>query len=126
MRGAGTDTGGGSLGPGLVVDLSRHLRKVIAIGPEHVVVEPGVVLDVLNAQLAPLGRRLEPIPSDCDVTTVGGMIAVDAAGARSMRYGSIGDQVDRLAGRLRAGRGGRPGVRAVAGISRPSRPTSRT
>ena len=62
VRGAGTDTGGGSLGPGLVVDLSRHLRKVIAIGPEHVVVEPGVVLDVLNAQLAPLGRRLEPIP----------------------------------------------------------------
>jgi len=96
MRGAGTDTGGGSLGPGLVVDLSRHLRKVIAIGADHVVVEPGVVLDVLNAQLAPLGRRLEPIPSDGDVSTVGGMIAVDAAGARSLRYGSIGDQVDRL------------------------------
>jgi len=96
VRGAGTDTGGGSLGPGLVVDLSRHLRKVISIGPDHVVVEPGAVLEGLNARLAPLGRRLEPIPSDCDVTTVGGMIAVDAAGARSLRYGSIGDQVDRL------------------------------
>jgi FAD/FMN-containing dehydrogenase/Fe-S oxidoreductase len=96
VRGAGTDTGGGSLGPGLIVDVSRHLRKIIAIGPDHVVVEPGVVLDVLNAQLAPLGRRLEPIPSDSDVTTVGGMIGVDAAGPRSMRYGSIGDQVDRL------------------------------
>ena len=96
LRGAGTDTGGGSLGPGLVVDLSRHLRKIIAIGPEHVVVEPGVVLDVLNSQLAPLGRRLEPVPSDSDVTTVGGMIGVDAAGARSMRHGSIGDHVERL------------------------------
>jgi FAD/FMN-containing dehydrogenase/Fe-S oxidoreductase len=95
-RGAGTDTGGGSLGPGLVIDLSRHLRKVIAIGTDHVVVEPGVVLDAVNAQLAPLGRRVEPIPDDCDVTTVGGMIAVDAAGARSLRYGSIGDHVDRL------------------------------
>jgi FAD/FMN-containing dehydrogenase/Fe-S oxidoreductase len=95
-RGAGTDTGGGSLGSGLVVDLSQHLRKVIAIGADHVVVEPGVVLEGLNARLAPLGRRIEPIPSDCDVTTVGGMIAVDAAGARSLRYGSIGDQVDRL------------------------------
>jgi FAD/FMN-containing dehydrogenase/Fe-S oxidoreductase len=95
-RGAGTDTGGGALGPGLVIDLSRHLRKIIAIGPEHVVVEPGVVFDVLNAQLAALGRRLQPAPSDGDVTTVGGMIAVDAAGARSSRYGSIGDQVDRL------------------------------
>jgi FAD/FMN-containing dehydrogenase len=96
MRGAGTDTGGGALGPGLVVDLSRHLRKVISIGPDHVVVEPGVVLEGLNARIAPMGRRLEPIPSDSDVTTVGGMIAVDAAGARSLRYGSIGDQVDRL------------------------------
>jgi len=96
VRGAGTDTGGGSLGAGLVVDLSRHLRKVISIGPEHVVVEPGVVLDALNARLAPLGRRLEPVPSDSDVTTVGGMIGVDAAGLRSIRHGSMGDQVDRL------------------------------
>ena len=96
VRGAGSDTGGGSLGPGLIVDLSRHLRKLIAIGAEHVVVEPGVVLDVLNAQLAPLGRRLEPIPSGSDVTTIGGMIGVDAAGGRSMRYGSTGDQVDRI------------------------------
>jgi FAD/FMN-containing dehydrogenase/Fe-S oxidoreductase len=96
VRGAGTDTGGGALGSGLVIDLSRHLRKVIAIGPEHVVVEPGVVLDVLNAQLAPLGRRLEPVPNDSDVTTIGGMIGVDAAGGRSMRYGSTGEQIDRL------------------------------
>ena len=96
VRGAGTDTGGGSLGPGLIVDLSRHLRKVMAVGPEHVVVEPGVVLDSLNAQLAPLGRRLEPIPGGSEVTTVGGAIGVDAAGGRSMRYGSIGDQLDRI------------------------------
>jgi FAD/FMN-containing dehydrogenase/Fe-S oxidoreductase len=95
-RGAGTDTGGGSLGPGLVIDFSGHLRRVIAIESDHVVVEPGVVLDSLNAQLAPLGRRLEPIPNDSDVTTVGGMIAVNSAGMRSMRYGSIADHVQRL------------------------------
>src|SRR5262249_27706206 len=72
-RGAGTDTGGGALGPGLVVDLSRHLRRVIALGDQHVVVEPGVVPDRLNAQLAPLGRRLEPISPNADVNTIGGM-----------------------------------------------------
>jgi FAD/FMN-containing dehydrogenase/Fe-S oxidoreductase len=96
VRGAGTDTGGGSLGHGLVVDLSRHLRQVISIGSEHVVVEAGVVLDALNAQLAPLGRRLEPVTHNSDVMTVGGMIAVDAAGPRSLKYGSTADQVDRL------------------------------
>jgi FAD/FMN-containing dehydrogenase/Fe-S oxidoreductase len=95
-RGAGTDTGGGALGDGLVVDLSRHLRRIITTGAEHVVVEAGVVPDLLNAQLAPLGRRLEPMPYESDVTTIGGLIAVDAAGGRSMRYGSTGDQVDRL------------------------------
>ena len=93
-RGAGTDTGGGSLGSGLVVDLSCHLRKVMEIGAEHVVVEPGVVLDALNSELFRLGRRLEPVPRNSDVATVGGLIAVDAAGPRSMRHGSIGDQVD--------------------------------
>ena len=95
-RGAGTDTGGGALGLGLVVDLSRHLRRVIAIEDQHVVVESGVVPDRLNAQLAPLGRRLEPIAPNSDVNTIGGMIAVDAGGGRSLRHGSIGDQVERL------------------------------
>jgi FAD/FMN-containing dehydrogenase/Fe-S oxidoreductase len=95
-RGAGTDTGGGALGAGLVVDLSRHLRRIISTGSEHVVVEAGVVPDLLNEQLAPLGRRLEPIAQTSDVTTIGGMIAVDAAGGRSLRYGSTGDQVDWL------------------------------
>jgi FAD/FMN-containing dehydrogenase/Fe-S oxidoreductase len=95
-RGAGTDTGGGALGPGLVLDLGRHLRRIIAIEPEHVVVEAGVVSDHLNAQLANVGRRLEPIPRDADVATLGGIVAVDSAGGRSMRYGSTGAQVERL------------------------------
>ena len=96
VRGAGTDCGGGSLGRGLIVDLSRHLRQVISIGSDHVVVEAGVVADALNAQLAAFGRRLEPVTPGSDVATVGGMIAVDAAGPRSIKYGSTGDQVDRL------------------------------
>jgi FAD/FMN-containing dehydrogenase/Fe-S oxidoreductase len=96
VRGAGTDSGGGSLGPGLIIDLSRHLRQVISIGSDHVVVEAGVVLDTLNAQLARIGRRLEPVTHNSDVNTVGGMIGVDAAGPRSIKHGSTGDQVDRL------------------------------
>ena len=96
VRGAGTDSGGGSLGPGLIIDLSRHLRQVISIGSDHVVVEAGVVLDTLNTQLARIGRRLEPVTHNSDVNTVGGMIGVDAAGPRSIKHGSTGDQVDRL------------------------------
>lgn len=95
-RGAGTDPAGGSLGVGLVLDLGCHLRRVIAIDPERVEVEAGVVPDELNALLATFGRRLEPLPRDPDIATIGGLIAVDAAGGRSACYSSIGEQVERL------------------------------
>ncbi len=95
-RGAGTDSGGGALGPGLVLDLGCHLRRVVSMEAERVVVEAGVVPDDLNAMLATVGRRLEPVPRDPDITTIGGMIAVDAAGGRSVCHGSIGDHVERL------------------------------
>ncbi|HMB04613.1 MAG TPA: FAD-linked oxidase C-terminal domain-containing protein, partial [Isosphaeraceae bacterium] len=95
-RGAGTGVAGESLGPGLVIDFSRHLRRVVELGPERVIVQPGVVLDVLNAQLAPLGRRLGPDPFGSDTGTIGGMIGRDAAGPRSLRHGTTGDHVERL------------------------------
>ncbi|MBV8309394.1 MAG: FAD-binding protein [Planctomycetaceae bacterium] len=95
-RGAGTDTGGGTLGDGIVIDFSRHLRKIVKIAADRVVVEPGVVLETLNAELAPLGRRLEPVPVNARIGTLGGMISVDAAGVRSLRFGSMADQVEQL------------------------------
>jgi FAD/FMN-containing dehydrogenase len=95
-RGAGTGTVGGAIGPGLVIDFSRYFHRVVEVLPEHVVVESGVVLDVLNAQLAPLGRRIGPDPDGSDVATIGGLVARDAAGPSSLRYGTIGDHVERL------------------------------
>ena len=115
-RGAGTDSGGGSLGPGLVIDLSRHLRRVISIEPEPRGGGAGVVLDELNAQLATFGRRLEPIPSDPDITTIGGMIAVDAAGRAVAAVWLDRRPGGAIACRVRRGRAGRPGLRTLAGI----------
>ncbi len=95
-RGAGTGLAGETLGPGLVIDFSRHFRRIIEIGAEHVVVQPGVVLDVLNARLAPLGRKIGPDPSHSESRTIGGMVGLDAAGIRSLRYGTTADHVRRL------------------------------
>jgi FAD/FMN-containing dehydrogenase/Fe-S oxidoreductase len=95
-RGAGTGVAGETLGEGLVVDFSRHFRQIVAIRPDSVVVQPGVVLDVLNAQLAPLGRRLAPDPEGSEVCTLGGMIGLDAAGPRSLRYGTTSDHIGSL------------------------------
>ena len=95
-RGAGTGLSGESLGPGLVIDFSRHLRRVVALGSETVTVQPGVVLDALNVHLAPIGRKIGPDPGGSESATIGGMLGQDAAGARSLRYGATSDSVRRL------------------------------
>jgi FAD/FMN-containing dehydrogenase/Fe-S oxidoreductase len=95
-RGAGTGLAGESLGPGLVVDFSVHFRRILDVGAESVTVQAGVVLDVLNDHLAPLGRRIGPDPSGSAAATIGGLVAGDAAGARSLRHGTFGDHVERL------------------------------
>ena len=95
-RGAGTGLAGESLGTGLIVDFSRHFRRIVEIGRDHVVVQPGVVLDVLNTRLAPLGRRIGPDPSGPESRTIGGMIGVNAAGMRSLRHGTMADHVQSL------------------------------
>jgi len=95
-RGAGTGLAGETLGPGLVIDFSRHFRRIVEVGADHVVVQPGVVLDILNARLGPLGRRLGPDPSHSEARTIGGIVGLDAAGIRSLRYGTTSDHVQRL------------------------------
>jgi FAD/FMN-containing dehydrogenase/Fe-S oxidoreductase len=87
-RGAGTGQAGGSLGPGLVIDFSKFLRRVVRIDAESVRVQPGVVCERLNSQLRPLGRLFGPNPAAANVTTLGSMIATDAAGSRWLKYGS--------------------------------------
>ena len=95
-RGAGSGVAGGCLGPGIVVDFSRYLHHILSVDASTVTVEPGVVLDELNRFLRPLGRYFPPDPSNGPVTTIGGMLAVDAAGSRSVRVGSTRDHVERL------------------------------
>ena len=96
-RGAGTGLAGETLGPGLVVDFSRHFRRIVEVGSDFVVVQPGVVLDYLNKQLTRVGRRIGPDPSHSEARTIGGMVGLDAAGMRSIRYGTTADHVRNLA-----------------------------
>ena len=92
-RGAGTGLAGSSIGSGLVVDFSRHMNQIESIGPDVVRVQPGVVLSQLNRQLALQDRYFPPDPANWNVTTIGGMLGVDAAGSHSVRVGSTRDHV---------------------------------
>src|SRR5688572_15360018 len=93
-RGAGTGVAGQSIGAGIIVDFSRHLRRVVQIGEDTVRVEPGIVRDQLNQALAATGRYFPPDPSNTAVSTIGGMLSVDAAGSHSVRVGSTRDHVE--------------------------------
>ena len=84
---------GESLGPGLVVDFSTHMRRILGTEPERVLVQPGVVHERLNRHLERFGRFLGPDPSTASVTTIGGMVAVDGAGRHWLKYGSMRDHV---------------------------------
>ena len=87
-RGAGTGLAGESLGPGLIVDFSRYMRRITGLGPDWVRLQPGVVHAQLNQELRGLGRIFGPDPATSKVTTMGGVIAVDSGGSHWLRYGS--------------------------------------
>lgn len=95
-RGAGTGLAGGCLGAGIVVDFSRHMNRILEIRPDSVLVQPGVVLEDLNRALLPTGRYFAADPSNASITTLGGMIGVDAAGSHALRVGSTRDHLKRL------------------------------
>ncbi|WP_312245350.1 D-2-hydroxyglutarate dehydrogenase YdiJ [Stutzerimonas nitrititolerans] len=94
-RGGGTGTNGQSLTEGLVVDLSRHLTKILEINVEErwVRVQGGVVKDQLNAALQPHGLFFAPELSTSNRATIGGMINTDASGQGSCTYGKTRDHV---------------------------------
>ena len=94
-RGGGTGTNGQSLNDTIIVDSSRYLRSILEINivDGFVRVEPGVVLDELNAALALHGYFFPPDVSPSKSATLGGMVATDACGKGSTVYGKTGDYV---------------------------------
>lgn len=94
-RGAGTGLTGGAVGSGVQLDLSRHLRRIGPVDRDRrtVVVQPGVVLDELNAHLRGAGLMFAPDVATSSRATIGGMIANNSCGARSIRYGRTVDHV---------------------------------
>lgn len=94
-RGGGTSQAGQAVGAGIQLDFSKYLNRVLVFNPgeQWVRVEPGIVLDELNAQLKPYGLHLPLDISTSDRATIGGMIANNSSGTRSVIYGKTLDYV---------------------------------
>lgn len=95
-RGAGSGVAGGALGRGMVIDFSRHMTRIEAVGEQTVRVQAGVVREQLNAVLREHGRYFPPDPANSAVTTIGGMLGVDGAGSHAVRVGSTRDHVQSI------------------------------
>ncbi len=92
-RGAGSGAAGESLGPGLVLDFSKFLRRILYIEHDRTRVQPGVVHERLNTQLHHAGRIFGPDPGNGEATTIGSILAVNAAGSRWPKYGAASENV---------------------------------
>jgi FAD/FMN-containing dehydrogenase/Fe-S oxidoreductase len=97
-RGGGTSVVGNAIGPGVVLDTSRYLNEILDIDPaaRRAVVQPGVVLEDLQRAAARHGLRFGPDPSSKSRCTIGGMVGNNAAGARSVAWGTTADNTRTL------------------------------
>ncbi|MGI9535900.1 MAG: FAD-binding and (Fe-S)-binding domain-containing protein [Desulfocapsaceae bacterium] len=104
-RGGGSSQCGQTVGPGLVVDHSKYLNRMLELDVENrrCVVEPGMVLDELNAQLQAHGLWFPVDVSTSSRATLGGMAGNNSAGSRSIRYGLMRDNVLSIAATLADG-----------------------
>ncbi|MBA2667310.1 MAG: FAD-binding protein [Trueperaceae bacterium] len=94
-RGGGTSLAGQTVAEAIVIDVSKYLHAIKALDVERrtVTVEPGVVRDHLNAYLAPYALQFTPDIATTNRANVGGMVANNSAGTRSIKYGKTVDQV---------------------------------
>lgn len=104
-RGGGTGTNGQSLTPGIVVDTSRYMNKILEINLQEqwVRVEAGVIKDALNDSLRPHGYFFSPDLSTSNRATLGGMVSTDASGQGSLVYGKTSDHLLALESVLASG-----------------------
>ena len=94
-RGGGTSCASNAIGPGLVLDFSRYMNRVISIDPEArtATVEPGCVGSTLQAAAAKYGLRFGPDPSSQNRATIAGMVANNACGPHATAWGRTSDNI---------------------------------
>ncbi len=95
MRAGGTSLGGQAIGSGLLVDISKHLTRILDYRPElkEIDVEPGVIQDDLNAFVKQDNLRFAPDTSTSNRAMIGGMIGNNSCGSYSVYYGTTRDHV---------------------------------
>lgn len=95
-RGKGTDQGGGAVGDGLMLVFPAHMNKLVKLDKDSVTVQPGIIYNTLQNILHSHGKFLPPYPSSINFSTIGGAVANNACGEKTVKYGSTRDFVKSL------------------------------
>jgi glycolate dehydrogenase FAD-linked subunit len=95
-RGAGTGLLGQSLSDSIIIDFTRNMNKVLEIGTDYVIVQPGLVKGILDKELKRRGKFFPPDPASQNYCTIGGMIANNSSGAHCLAYGNTIDLLQEL------------------------------
>jgi FAD/FMN-containing dehydrogenase len=97
-RGGGTDTSGAAIGSGIVLSFTAHMNRILALDPkkEVITVEPGISFQNLQQTLYTHGLFLPPYPATSGMATVGGGLANNSVGEKTVKYGAIEKYVEKL------------------------------
>ncbi|MCL2451483.1 FAD-binding oxidoreductase [Candidatus Saccharibacteria bacterium] len=97
-RGSGTDTTGAAIGRGAIMSFPAHMARILELDvkSQAVRVQPGLNFAALQEAMATHGLFVPTASSDAKVSTIGGALASNVAGAKSIKYGTLRDWTDRL------------------------------
>jgi FAD/FMN-containing dehydrogenase len=95
-RGKGTDQGGGAVGDGLMLVFPAHMNKLIRIEKNSITVQPGLLYSSMQKILHSHGRFMPPYPASIDFCSIGGAVANNSCGEKTVKYGATRDYVQKL------------------------------
>jgi FAD/FMN-containing dehydrogenase len=95
-RSAGTDMAGGAINDSIIVDFNRHFRSIGEVTPKHAITQPGVFYRDFEKQTLKHKALMPSYPASRDLATVGGMVANNSGGEKSLEFGKVKDFVNSL------------------------------
>ncbi len=95
-RSAGTCMSGGSINESIIMDFTRHLHQVIEVTDTHAVVEPGCYYRDFEKETLKKNRIMPSYTASREICAVGGMVANNSAGEKTIKYGKVEDYVEKL------------------------------
>src|SRR3989344_9519808 len=95
-RAAGSDMSGGPLGEGIIVDFTKHINQLKEVGQDYAVVQPGMFYRDFEKEVAKYGLLFPSYPSSKSLAAIGGIVANNAGGEKSLTYGKTEKYVSKI------------------------------